>query len=313
MKEIALLLIFIDFMLITFSYLNVFYDLNMVQWITNMGDWVQRLKPMMQQLMAGDYGIFINYPPIFFFLMIPFYQIDFLYLAVLTSAIVFGAVMLFTYRMEGFYAALMIGIMLISNFIFLLYSLSIVPTLLEVIFFLIASYFFLKDRKITASLFILLMNYTHVLNILFFTIFLIYSLIYKRGFLKYLAIIALLSLPALFLYTDRAIIGGMDLVTNVIVYSGDYVIKLLLGNPLAFIASTGLIMWLLLPVSLRFLIKHKCWHREQLFYVIWLLVFLLPFALALVTYYDVIRWIFLFIIPLSVFEVSILRGNNNEK
>jgi hypothetical protein len=189
-------------------------------------------------------------------------------LNIVLSILNFCFILLIVYNLKDSEASKKISILLIVNPIFLFFSLFVTPLFFDSIFFLYASYFYFKGKFNLASINILLLMYSHSVGLFYYMVFLIYSLLYKKEFLKYLLYVGLASLPIVYFAYLNIIHGvlnleGLDFSLFYLLYA--------------------------LPLTL-FIIRvipfKKIEHQKDLnnFFNIWILIFL-PFVII-----DTLRW-----------------------
>jgi hypothetical protein len=189
---------------------------------------------------------------------------------------------------------------------------TLTPQVLDFILFpmIIIAYF--KDRYTLASIGMIALFYNHMFGIVVFAVMLCHSLILKRNFLKYLLAVLICSLPIIFIYYVPTFFGayispvktvGLNMIND---FSETHQFwqnawdKQFVWPIERFIVFTGFLSWVLLPVTIYGMHKQKKFDSWQLMMAIWCAV-LMPIFI-----FNVWRWASYFMIPLSIFEVSVI-------
>jgi len=293
-EKILLVLLFLVFVSLDAAYLNVFNSLKVPCCADY--DWSNFHYPNIQRLLSGNAAPLFAYPPFFTLSMSLVAWMPTQVLEILISSALFGSILFFTYRIKGAIISSIVGLMLISSSVFLSYSLSLAPTVIDIILFLLVSLFLYEKKPAPASVVMIFLMYNHALNIFWFLIVLAYSLIYRKEYLKYLGIIFILSLPVLYAFTLPNIVGTSIFSQGFISYSySDPFLKSLMSPLQQLLSFSGIALWLMLPVTIYSMYRFRKFSEIDAFCFFWMLSFIIFAELDP-------RWLFLFVIPFSIFE-----------
>lgn len=273
-------------------------------------DW-NRHSVWVQRLIKGDFTTIYEYPPFFHLFMIPFVLLlndSIKYFQIIFAILVIASMSYYLYKKEGKNAMILAFFLFSTSIVFQIYFFTLTPQVLDYILFpLIIMAYFNKKYFIT-SLGLVALMYNHLAGIAFFLVFLVYSLFYDKRYLKYLLLVVILSLPIFYIYYSWNFISFCSEITGKYFWETGQLWQTgwdlqFTGVWYKFLFYTGLAIWVLLPISLYFLIKNKFKLNDlQKFYLVWILCFL-PLL-----FFNVWRGMSYLIIPLTILEASIIKN-----
>jgi len=303
MKDYRPAYVFLFFSIFLVIILGVSTFLTVLYGVPYGWDWNVYHVVAINQYLSGNYTPITQYPPMFHFLMIPAVLLlkdNVQVMQIVFSGLVYGITFYFIYRMEGLKTFVISGFILLSSITFFQWSFSMVSQIIFMMLFPIITLLYFKDKYAPAAILLLILFYAHFFAIFFFAALFLYSLIFKKKFLKYLLAVALLSLPSFITYT----MPRVDFIINYRMFvpsQGTEVGGLgFLYPPNQLLLYSGVFIWLMLPLTIYGMYKQKRFDRKQLFYAICLLAFT-PLFFA-----SFFRWITFFSLFFSIFEGTVI-------
>lgn len=292
-------------------------------------DW-NRHSIWIGRILKGDFTTIYEYPPFFHLIMalpVYFFKENIRYLQVVFAVLTSASILYFIYKKYGKLPMIIASFLLATNIVFLTFNSQLIPQVLDYILMPLIVLAYFKGKYFTTSLGLIFLIYNHLVGIFFFGIFFVYSLLWNRKYLKYLLLVVILSSPIFYIHylpnfmdiarffqgdtSGNMFIVGRNITTNFSatgqMFQGEWDKQF--TQPLVnFFAFNGFIMWAILPFIIYLLIKEKQIDDWQRFYLVWCIC-LMPMIL-----FNVLRWSSYFLMPLMLFEVSVIaKALNNDK
>ncbi len=278
-------------------------------------DW-NRHGPWIERYMHGDFTPFLEYPPAFHFLMIPFVAAlgDNIRLMQIPLGFLAGAsAVLLSRKYLGNSAAFLVGILLLSSIDFGIMSMGLWPQTIDYILMPLAIFLLLEKKYMPLTAILTFLMYAHMTGTFIFAFFLLYSLIYDKKFLKYLAVIILISIPiAITCYVpsilnilEVILCGSSDFMSSGQFYTNDWY-QYYVSPWWRFFAFSGVPIWLLLAVSIKRTRLRKLTRFEKVM-LLWIL------AMSPLLAFSLMRGIAYMVVPMAIFSASVITRYENER
>lgn len=265
-------------------------------------DWTRHL-PWILRYASGDFTPFLEYPPAFHLIMLPFVLLlgsGVKYLQIVLAWVGTSSILFYVWKTEKNKGGVMLAAFLLaSSTVYLVYNQALMPQALDYIIFPWFTLALFKQKYKTASGLLLIQTYSHAMGIFFLVAAGVYSFFKQKEFLKYATLVMILSLPVfLFSHYVSAVREGTLSVIKSNPFLNEWTLQFL-WPPQMFFFRTGFLIWPLLIPAL-YLVCKKGIKTRQFYYLIEI-VTLTPLAL-----FDPLRWVSYVIIPIVLLEVSAL-------
>ena len=284
-------------------------------------DW-NRHGPWTEALLAGKPIPLSVYPPAFHIFMAPFVWLfgdQIAWMQIVLAALVNFTLLFIVHKYHGQTATLVMAILMLSNLCFLIYYDSLTPQTLDIVLFPIFMHLLITKRYALAILPLVFIGYSHQFGFVFLVAATIYSLVYKREFIKFLMVAYILLIPMIyfqFVPFVMQVLFDQSAIRAIIPNSGmvnvDYQMfataeTLYFEQPLNLLAFTGFTLPLALYTIYRLFKDRKTYKLSdsQKFYIIWAICFIPAL------YFSIWRGMSYEVVPLMLLTASLFTNREN--